>query len=196
MKSSLQILFILLVSPVFLLWRLLNLLGARQSFAAFSQFLSMLPGQTGVYLRAAFYRLALPHTSQNSHVGFLSTLAGSSAQIGSYVYISSYVNIGNNVEICSDVIISAHCCITSGRHQHNFSDPHTPIRLQGGSFEKVTVGKDSFIGAGSIVMASIGEGAVVAAGSVVTSPVAPYDIVAGNPARTVGSRKAKTNGAE
>lgn len=34
----------------------------------------------------------------------------------------------------------------------------------------------------------MGRGAVVAAGAVVTHDVAPYEIVAGNPARVVGMR--------
>lgn len=35
----------------------------------------------------------------------------------------------------------------------------------------------------------IGEHAVVAAGAVVTHDVAPYEIVAGNPARVIGSAR-------
>lgn len=194
MKGLVQKVFLVLIAPVFMLWKALSLLGFKQSFATFSQFLSLIPGQFGTYLRAAFYRLALPGTSQNVHVGFLSTLAGQSAEIGDYVYISSYVNIGNNIKIENDVIISAHCCVTSGRRQHNFADPDTPIRLQGGTFERVTIGRDSFIGAASVIMANIGEGAVVAAGSVVTEAVQAYSIVAGNPAKIVGSRKALNTG--
>jgi acetyltransferase-like isoleucine patch superfamily enzyme len=34
----------------------------------------------------------------------------------------------------------------------------------------------------------MGEGAVVGAGAVVTKDVEPYEIVAGNPARKIGSR--------
>ena len=47
------------------------------------------------------------------------------------------------------------------------------------------IGNDVMIGAGSLIMdgVTIADGAVVGAGSVVTKDVAPYEIVAGVPAR-------------
>ena len=53
-----------------------------------------------------------------------------------------------------------------------------------------TVGHDVWIGHGAIVLPgrTIGTGAVVAAGAVVTKDVAPYQIVAGVPARMVRDR--------
>lgn len=54
----------------------------------------------------------------------------------------------------------------------------------------VIVGNDVWIAAGSTIMSGvrIGDGAVVANGSLVTKDVAPYEIVAGNPARRVKNR--------
>jgi maltose O-acetyltransferase len=51
----------------------------------------------------------------------------------------------------------------------------------------VTIGRDVWIGGGSIVLpgVTIGDGAVVGAGSVVTRDVAPGVTVAGNPARAL-----------
>ena len=55
---------------------------------------------------------------------------------------------------------------------------------------QVVVGHDTWIGHGALVMpeVTIGHGAVVAAGAVVTKDVAPYQIVAGVPARPVRAR--------
>jgi phosphonate metabolism protein (transferase hexapeptide repeat family) len=55
---------------------------------------------------------------------------------------------------------------------------------------KVAVGHDVWIGHGAIVMPGvrIGHGAVIGAGAVVTRDVAPYDIVAGVPARPLRKR--------
>ncbi len=53
----------------------------------------------------------------------------------------------------------------------------------------IRIGHDTWIGRGAkLVGASVGDGAVVAAYSVVTEDVAPYSIVGGNPARTIGRR--------
>ena len=74
------------------------------------------------------------------------------------------------------------------KHQHNFDDPDTPIKQQGGTFHKVTIGSNCWIGNGAIVMADIGDGSIVAAGSVVTEPVPKKAIVGGNPARLIKQR--------
>ncbi len=49
---------------------------------------------------------------------------------------------------------------------------------------------DVWIGAGAIVLTgvTIGKGAIVSAGAVVSKSVAPYQIVAGVPARRIGER--------
>jgi len=54
----------------------------------------------------------------------------------------------------------------------------------------VVIGDRVWIGYRAIVLpgVTIGEGAVVGAGAVVTKDVEPYEIVAGNPARKIGSR--------
>jgi phosphonate metabolism protein (transferase hexapeptide repeat family) len=56
--------------------------------------------------------------------------------------------------------------------------------------KKVTIGNDVWIGHGAVVMpgVKIGDGAVVGANAVVTRDVAPYQIVAGAPARPLRPR--------
>lgn len=68
--------------------------------------------------------------------------------------------------------------------------PGEPFREQPKNEADIIVGDDVWLGTHAIVVAgvTIGDHAVVAAGSVVTRDVPDYDIVAGVPARRIGSR--------
>ena len=59
----------------------------------------------------------------------------------------------------------------------------------------VTVCDYAWVGSRAMILpgVTVGEGAVVAAGAVVTRDVAPYSVVAGVPARPVGTRSRKPN---
>lgn len=74
---------------------------------------------------------------------------------------------------------------------HIFDQVGTPIIFSGRPpLRETRIGDDVWIGARAIVMAgtSIGSGAIVAAGAVVTRDVDPFAIVAGVPAKAIGSR--------
>lgn len=59
------------------------------------------------------------------------------------------------------------------------------------AFKKVTIGENSFIGAGAIVLpgTTIGKNCIIGAGSVVKGIVEDYSIVAGNPCRVIGDTR-------
>jgi len=78
--------------------------------------------------------------------------------------------------------------VLSGSRQHNFTDPETPIKEQGGHFEKIHIGRDCWLGNQAIVMVSLADKTLVAAGSVVTRSAEPGAILAGNPAKVIGNR--------
>ena len=65
----------------------------------------------------------------------------------------------------------------------------TPIKNQGGNFEKITIGEDTWIGNGSLIMADIGNHCIIGAGSVVTNSIPDYSIAVGNPAKIIKIRK-------
>lgn len=169
------------------------LLGPERAFAGVSQLLALWPGLSGSLLRAAFYRLALPDSSQDTVIAFLTSFSDPRANLGPHVSIGACCNIGR-AAIGADSQLGSHVCIASGNRQHGL-DSGDPIRLQAGRKDPVRLGPDCWIGNGAVILADVGQGAVVAAGAVVTHPVEPYSIVAGVPARSIGSRQSFSNGA-
>jgi acetyltransferase-like isoleucine patch superfamily enzyme len=87
--------------------------------------------------------------------------------------------------------IGSSCAISAGVHIQT----HDVVRwaLSGGSqpyeYAPVSIGDCTFVGVNAVVTkgVTVGDHCVVAAGAVVTSDAAPYGIVAGVPARRVGS---------
>ena len=100
---------------------------------------------------------------------------------GSSIYCAREITVGNRVRIGSG-------CLIMDNDAHSL-DPVKRNQGAPGRSAPVRIDDDAFVGARSIVLkgVSIGEAAVVGAGSVVTKDVPPRTIVAGNPARAVGT---------
>ncbi len=118
------------------------------------------------------------------------TRVGDNVVIGTLTVIEGHVTIGNNVRIESGVFIPINTYIGS----NVFLGPYVVItndkyplsrRLVGATIEDGAI-----IGANAVLIAGVrvGEDAVVAAGSVVTKDVPPKSVVAGVPARVIGTR--------
>ncbi|WP_284694537.1 acyltransferase [Geomonas sp. Red32] len=112
------------------------------------------------------------------------------------IELDDHVFIGRNVIIDSNLGISIgkytfvapNCFITDTNHA--FADPLTPVKHQGCTYERVTIGQDVWIGAHVVVVAgvTIGDGSIVAANSTVTRDVPPGAVVGGSPARVIKYR--------
>ena len=101
-----------------------------------------------------------------------------------------FVQAEGGVELADDVILGPGVKIWSMNHV--FDDPDKTVMEQGYTFKSVKIGRDVWVGANAFIMpgADIGEGCVISAGAVVGGKqVAPYSILAGNPARKIGTRK-------
>lgn len=177
---------VLLLAPLWLLWRFV-MHGNDGTFAAISQLLSVVPGKTGSYLRIGFYRLAMKNCSADCFIGFGTLFSQADTNIGDGAYIGPQCNIGR-CHIGKDTLIASGVHITSGTSQHQFEQLHTPIRDQGGRFEKIRIGEDCWIGNAALIMANVGDHCVIGAGSVVVTDVPDYAIAVGNPARVIRSR--------
>ncbi|MBN1295232.1 acyltransferase [bacterium] len=98
------------------------------------------------------------------------------------IHIGRFVRIAPRVEIMTS--------------NHVYSDPDTPIKLQGLAVSGVTIEDDVWVGIGVLITAgtTVGRGAVIAGHAVVTRDVPPFAVVAGVPARVIGWRKTPDNG--
>ena len=179
---------ILLVAPLLIIYGLLSIPQKSDSlFSGFSQFLSLIPGKIGDYIRTGFYRFTLTVCSKNTVISFLVLLAQRDIEIESGVYIGPSCNIGR-CKIGKDTLLGSGVHVISGKGQHNFGNPNVPIRNQGGNFEKITIGEDCWVGNGAMILANIGDKCIVGSGSVVVEDVPDYSIVAGNPAKVLKLR--------
>jgi acetyltransferase-like isoleucine patch superfamily enzyme len=182
---------VLATAPWWLPARLLRALtGGESAFAAGSEWLSLVPGRLGVYLRRGYYRMTLDTCASDCHIGFGTTFAHPQARIGHGVYIGNRCTLGT-VEMGDHATIGSNVDILSGRRQHNFLRLDVPIQHQGGTFERVRLGRNCWIGNSSVVMADVGDDCVIGAGSVVVKPVPARSIAVGNPATVKRNRESE-----
>jgi maltose O-acetyltransferase len=112
--------------------------------------------------------------------------------------IQAGLTVGNNFHMLEEVTIDAcHCWhiaigddVTLAPRVHILAHDASTKKLLGYTrIGKVRIGNRVFVGAGSIILpgVTIGNDVVVGAGSVVTHDVPDGTIVAGNPAKVIGS---------
>jgi acetyltransferase-like isoleucine patch superfamily enzyme len=188
LKSLVNAFCLVVVFPLFIVHCIRASVGGKDSsFWACSQFLSLLPGSWGSYLRKNFYRLSMTRCDKDCAILFGTIFSHADTEIGKGVYIGPHCNIGR-CKIEDYCTLGSNVHIMSGKHQHHFDDLNIPIQEQGGVFEKVVIGEDTWIGNCALIMANVGKKCIIGAGSVVTKDVEDFFIVAGNPARVIRKR--------
>lgn len=106
-------------------------------------------------------------------------------------------SIGNNCSLAgqdkgiylgNDVMIGPNCVLVA--FEHGFDDLTVSLIRQSYGCAPIRIGGDVWIGANSTITAggTIVGGSVIGANSVATKDVEPRSIVAGMPARVIGSR--------
>lgn len=151
-----------------------------------------IPGETGVVLRRRLLRRRLARAGE-----------GLVIYDGARIYGMQHLRVGHRCRIGVDNIIQANGGVTLGDDvilgpgvkiwsvNHVFARVDVAIWDQGYDQKPVTIGNGVWIGADCFIMpgATIGDHVVIAAGSVVgAKDVEPYAILAGNPARKIGTR--------
>jgi maltose O-acetyltransferase len=106
-----------------------------------------------------------------------------------WIGLDNVIQANGGVEIGDNVLLGPGVKIWSVNHV--YSDPKRTIVEQGFEQRRVVIGSNVWIGANAFIMpgARISDGVVISAGSVVGAKVIePYSVMAGNPARKIGSR--------
>ncbi|MBL8821538.1 MAG: acyltransferase [Planctomycetia bacterium] len=178
----------IIIFPVLLWhWLWVPLLGRDRCLQGSSEWLSLLPGIFGQYLRNAFLSWTIQACHPTATISFGTVFSKTNARIDENVYVGPGCFLGL-VHLQKDVLIGSGVHITSGAQTHGFSDVSKPIREQQGVLTLVTIGERSWIGSAAIVMADVGRNSVVGAGAVVTKAVPDNVISVGVPARVVQHR--------
>lgn len=168
-------------------WCLSTVCGSERSFPGFSQLMSLCPGQSGIYLRRAFYQWVLPACGADVCISFGTVFSHPTARIGKSVYVGVYCVLGD-VTLENDVLLGSHVSIINGNRQHGIDRLDMPVREQPGEWPRVTIGCDTWIGERAVIQADLGQHCVIGAGAVVTQPIPDYGIAMGVPAKVVRFR--------
>jgi acetyltransferase-like isoleucine patch superfamily enzyme len=187
-KATARFAALVAVLPVLVCFRVnARLAGRDKAIETATQFLAILPGTCGQYLRRAFLRQALASYHPTALVEFGTIFSQAGGVLGENVYVGPYCVLGL-VNLERDVLLASGVQIPSGGKTHYFDDPTRPIREQGGERTVVTVGEGAWVGTGAVIMADVGKGTVVAAGAVVTKPLPDNVIAGGVPAKVIRPR--------
>lgn len=163
------------------------IMGDDAAVEGSSQILACMPGRLGVLLRAVFFSRVLSKCDPTVFIGFGALLTKFDTRLGKHVYIGPYCQLGW-VSIGDDTLLGPSVQIPSGPKAHTFARQDAPIRNQPRESRQVFIGRDCWIGAGSIVMADVADQSVVGAGSVVTRPIPQGQLAAGVPCKVIRPR--------
>jgi acetyltransferase-like isoleucine patch superfamily enzyme len=178
-KRAVQAVFILYALPAAILC---GFGRVELLFTFFAQCFACLPGFVGSFARAAFYRLTLQNCSIDIAIGLGSYFSRSTAVVGANVSIGSYCIIGK-AHIGARTQISSHVEIPGGRSHHVRDENGRLSDTVEESGDILTIGEDCWIGASAVVMASVGSQSTIGAGSVVVRDISAGVVAAGVPAK-------------
>ena len=184
-KFFAQMLGLLRVGPVMVEYKLTQLVvGKTRAFSLCAEKVASIPGMIGVYARYAFYKQTLRHVGKDVCFGYMCMVTKPGARIGQSVYVGRFCSVGL-ADIGEKVMLSDGVQVLSGRHQHgDGAEGDRAMQDQAQHYQRVRIGKGSWIGTNAVVMNDVGNDAVVGAGAVVVHEVAHGLKVVGVPARS------------
>ncbi|MFO0821944.1 MAG: acyltransferase [Gemmataceae bacterium] len=143
---------------------------------------------TGVILRD-FINLYGCQIGDDTRIGpFVEIQRG--VTIGARCKIGSHSFLCEGVTIEDEAFVGHHVCFVNDRYPRATTTDGTPQGNDDWTVIPTRIGRRASIGSGAVILCgvTIGEGAMIGAGAVVTRDVAPFQVVAGVPARLLRDR--------
>ena len=162
------------------------ILGDRSAwvFSSCKEILSLCPTFLGDFMRLAYYWAVCTKVSINACFLFGCMLARRNTTVRSGAIIGAYSIIGY-ADIGENVLLAPRVSLLSGKYQHGRPEQRVTNGEVVGELQRISIGKNSWVGQDAVIMANIGENCTVSAGSVVYKDVPDNTTVMGNPARKV-----------
>ncbi len=110
-------------------------------------------------------------------------------QIGSNIFFGLYSYINGNVTINDNVLIGPHCSLAAGNHKFDPKTGWFSARTEPDGDDSIVIGTGSWLASKVTITGGVklGRANLVCAGAVVTHSTPDYAIMAGVPAKQVGS---------
>ncbi len=145
------------------------------------------------------------NTRLHRFINLYGCVIGDNCMVGTFVEIQKGVKIGKKVRVQShsficegvtigdEVFVGHHVVFTNDKYPKATNSKGKAIRPIDWKLLPVVIGKGASIGSNATILGgvTIGKNSLIGAGSVVTHDVPPFAIVAGNPARIIGKVKDK-----
>lgn len=177
--------------------RLLSHITLKQAATLYAEevigtLIRSIPSLLGFGTRYVFYRLLFERLEG---FGYISRGVNFIHSYGIRFGRNYHINTGctfdgrGGLTMGDNVLIGPNVVVVSSQHRWDLSN-EVPMIQQGHQSAPVTIGDDVWIGANAVITpgVTLATGTVVGAGAVVTASTQPYSIVAGTPARQIGSR--------
>lgn len=194
MKAAARVIAAVLVLPAVVSMHLRGwVFGKDRAFQATVEWLALVPGLPGQYVRRAFLSATCAGCGPDVVVGAGTLFSTADVKLDANAYVGPQCNIGW-AHLERNVMIAAGVQIPSGPTTHGTARVDVAMRDQPGQPVCVHVREGAWVGNGAIVLADVGRHAIVAAGAVVARPVPDYAVVAGVPARVLRDRRDAASG--
>ena len=110
-------------------------------------------------------------------------------QVGKNIFIGLYDYINGDVTIEDNTLIGPYCSLTAGNHKFDPKTGWFSARTEKDGDESIVIGEGSWLASGVSVTAGvkIGKRNLICANAVVTKSTRDYAIMAGTPAKQIGT---------